>query len=143
MKRMRQGSTGRIFLGGPEAPSGTGAIDPHKVPSRLTNDGIEDRCGDLLDHRPVIANRLLERLQMIGQNAIFAQENGMRSHACALFDVTDAWGLAGPAIGNDECSLKKSSENIDGLGFRRSGPVEPASGSEVPVASGTLIKSPR
>ena len=120
MKRVHQGSTSRIFLGGPEAPSGTCAIDPHKVPSRLTNDGIEDRCGDLLDHCPVIANRLLERLQMIGQNAIFAQENGMRSHACALFDVAGAWELTGTAacltkgsvVVAGECSAKKSSANI-------------------------------
>jgi hypothetical protein len=121
------------------------------MPSRLTNDGIEDRCGDILNHRPVIANKLLERFQMIRQNAILAQEDGMRPHACALFDVASAWGLLetaaclveGYAVVAGECSAKKSSTNITGSDLGRSDLVDPASVSEVPVASGTLVESPR
>ena len=148
---MRQGSAGRILLRGPKASSDTGAIDPHKMPSRLTNDGIEDRCRDLLNHRPVIANRLLKRLQMIRKNAILAQENGMRPHAWTLFDVAGVRELTGMAVCfaegstgvSGECSSKKSSANIAGSSLDRSGLIEPAPVSEVPVASGTLADSPR
>jgi hypothetical protein len=121
------------------------------MPSRLTNDGIEDRCGDILNHRPVIANKLLKRLEMIRQNAILTQENGMRPHACALFDVASAWELPGSAaclakeyaVIAGECSAKKSSANIAGSDLEKSGLVETAPFSEVPVGTGTLVESRR
>ncbi|WP_058187542.1 hypothetical protein [Terracidiphilus gabretensis] len=87
---------------------------------------------------------------MIRQNAIFAQENGMQPHACALFDVAGAWELTemalrlteGSTVVAGEHSAKKPSANIDGSELGKSGLVEIAPVSEVPVASGTLVESP-
>jgi hypothetical protein len=88
---------------------------------------------------------------MIRQNAILTQENGMRPHACALFDVASAWELPGSAaclakeyaVIAGECSAKKSSANIAGSDLEKSGLVETAPFSEVPVGTGTLVESRR
>ncbi len=60
------------------------------MPTRLANHRVENRLEDFLHPHPVIADGLPERIQMVRENARFAQENGMKLHACALLEVTGA-----------------------------------------------------
>jgi hypothetical protein len=78
---------GRIFRIEPVAFSAAGPIHPLEVPAHLANHRVENRRGNLFHKSPAIADRLPERIQAIGQDAIAAQENGVWPHACALFDT--------------------------------------------------------
>ncbi len=86
----RQRSPGRILFRQPKASSRAGAGHPLEVPAHLANHRIENRRCDLFHKSPVFSNRLPERIQAIRQDALLAQENGMRLHACALLDTVGA-----------------------------------------------------
>lgn len=72
------------LAGEPKASADAGFLYPHKVPSGLTNHGVEDWREKFLYLRPVFANVFLNRVQAAGQSASLAQENRMPPHACAL-----------------------------------------------------------
>jgi hypothetical protein len=82
-----QGALGRIFLIEPVTFSAAGPVHPLEVPSLLANHRVENRRGDLFHQGPAVADRLPEGIQVIGQGAIDAQEDGVWPHACALFDT--------------------------------------------------------
>ena len=72
LERMGQSSGGYALPSFPEASSGTGTMDPNKVPSRLANHRIEDWRSEIFDNRPVSANGLLERIKSIWEDAALA-----------------------------------------------------------------------
>jgi hypothetical protein len=106
----------------------------------LANHSVENRRSDLFHHGPAIADRLPERIQAIGKDAIVAQEDGVWLHACALFDTLGTSARKEPgkwsvdtATPGAECSVTKSAVKLDGF------PVFVSdSASEKPVASGWL-----
>jgi hypothetical protein len=110
------------------------------MPSLLANHRVENRRGNLFHESPAIADRLPERIQAIGQDAIAAQENRMWPHACALFDTLrisarkepGKWSVDAVAP-DDECSATKSTVKLDRFALFVSD-----SASETPVASGWL-----
>lgn len=89
IERIGQCAVSRVLPAHAEASSRAGTLEPHKVPSSLANHGVEDQGGKILDHRPVVSDWRLERVQPVRQNASSAQKNGMPFHACVLLDVTD------------------------------------------------------
>ncbi len=137
----RQRSPGRILFRQPKASSRAGAGHPLEVPAHLANHRVENRRRDLFHKRPVFANRLREGIQTIRQDAVRAQENGVRLQACALLGTMAARGRREPGTGpagamdvpDDECSATKSSVKLDGFALVASG-----SATEKPVASGWL-----
>lgn len=138
---MRQGSISRTLPGFPKASWGIGLLDPHKVPSRLTDHRIENRRCKVFDHRPVIANEPLEWIQSIWQDAFFTQENGMQLHACALLEAagtatlleTDSTSIEGVSSPIEQGCLSDSSTMWPGS---KSGRPEASPGK--PVTSGWL-----
>ncbi len=60
------------------------------MPTRLANHRVENWLEDFFHSHPVIADGGPQRIQTIRQDAILAQENGMKLHACALLEVTGA-----------------------------------------------------
>lgn len=70
-----QGTLGRVFLIEPVAFSAAGPVHPLEVPSLLANHRIENRRGNLFHQCPAFPDRLPERIQTIGQDAIVAQED--------------------------------------------------------------------
>lgn len=91
-----QRSLGRPFLRQPQASSLAGAVHPQEVPALLANHGVENRCRDLFYARPVFADRLRQGIERFRKNALFAQENGMRFHARALFATLGVSGRKEP-----------------------------------------------
>jgi hypothetical protein len=86
----------RTFLRQPQAFSGAGTVHPQEVPALLANHCVENRRRDLFYARPVFASRLREGIQRFRKNALFAQENGMRFHARALFATLGVSGRKEP-----------------------------------------------
>ena len=86
----------RIFLRPPQAFSLAWAVHQHEVPALLANHGVENRCRDLFYARPVFADRLRQGIERFRKNALFAQENGMRFHARALFATLGVSGRKEP-----------------------------------------------
>jgi hypothetical protein len=97
-KCARQTIPGRRFLGLSKASSRAGTLNPHEVPARMADHGIENRRRNLLYKRPFVAYRFPERIQPIGQDAPLAQENGVAFHACALLDASGASTLPEPDL---------------------------------------------
>jgi len=85
-QRANQCSMGRRILSYPKTSTRRGTQDPHEVPTRLANHGIEDRRRDLFHAHPTVADGLPERIQTLRQDALVAQEDGMRLQACALLE---------------------------------------------------------
>jgi len=94
----RQTFPGRRFLGRSKTSSRAGTLNPHEVPARMADHGIENRRRNLLYKRPFVAYRFPERIQPIGQDAPLAQENGVAFHACALLDASGASTLPEPDL---------------------------------------------
>jgi hypothetical protein len=70
-----QCSVSRCFPRDPDTSSGTGAQNPHEVPTRLADHGIENRRRNFIHAGPMIANGRPQRIQTLWQNAPFAQKN--------------------------------------------------------------------
>lgn len=96
IQRACQCSPGRGFLRHPKAFSCAGAVHPQEMPAHLTNYVVENRRRDLFQKIPVFAAGLTEGVQSAGKDAFFAQENGMRRQACALFNTAGASGRKEP-----------------------------------------------
>jgi hypothetical protein len=137
----RQGSIGRRFRRNPETPSDAGSQDPHEVPTRLTNHRVENRSKDFFHARPVIADGFPEGIQTGRQDALFAQENGMQLHACALFEsviVTTSLEFRSDLAGRSFCPLADGRFCASSTNLLEFEVARPDSSPEKPVASGWL-----
>jgi hypothetical protein len=79
-----------------KSSSGAGSMNTDKVPPRMPDHRIKDLRLDLSNMRPVIANRLPKRIQILRQDATSAKEYGMQLHSrqwicldCALLGRRD------------------------------------------------------
>ena len=140
-QRAHRSSMGRLFVRRSHASSATGALDPHEVPTRLADHGIENRCGDLSYKVPVVAYRFHHRLQTTRQDAPAAQKNRMYFHACALLGI--AWPTS--LQESEAITMETASSPFDASFFGDSPTDRPASGCEFsgstferPVASGRI-----
>ena len=66
LERMKQSAVNGILTSNPKAIVCIRDTDAHKVPTGLTNHGVEDRRIDIRDPQPVITNRLLQRCKSVG-----------------------------------------------------------------------------
>lgn len=141
IERMDQCAISRILPVCAEASSLAGTLEPHKVPSSMANHGVEDQGGKILDHRPVVSDWRLERVQPVRQNASFPQKNGMLLHACALLDVigtaTDPKSDS-LTSGRTTGTAMHGSNSDPSVTGAISGSVRSDCSSEKPVASGWL-----
>lgn len=62
LERAGQGSANRRFFREPDAPSGTGFLQPNEMPSGAADHGVENKRRDLFHNRPPITDRLLARV---------------------------------------------------------------------------------
>lgn len=100
-----------------------------KVPSSMPDHRIEDRCRDLFNTRPALAERFSERIQIIRKDTTTAQEYGMHFHSRTLLDGKCACGSTeevGPSMDameglDDDCTELKSSAKSDGFALIASG----------------------
>lgn len=141
-----QCSLRRIGFLYPKALSAKGTKHTEEVPAHTANHGVKNRRRDLCDKRPVFANRILDRIQTIRQNASLAQKNGVRFQARAVLESVTALGRMETATGRpgvtegpgEECSATKSPARTVA-----SASIASVSAPEKPVASGWLPGSHR
>ena len=74
-----------------KSSSGAGSMNTDKVPPRMPDHRIKDRRPDLFNMRPVIANRLPKRIQILRQDATSAKEYGMQLQARQWICSGSAW----------------------------------------------------
>lgn len=140
-KRASHCSMGCIVSRYAQASSGAGAMHTDKVPSGMSDDRIEDRCRDLFNMRPAIAERFSERIQTIGEDATTAQEYRMQFHSRTLLGGASVGGLLEEVklsleeteAFDDECSLMGSSATSNGSVL-----IAPGSTGAITCASGWL-----
>jgi len=61
-ERARQGSADRSFFRQPNAPSGTGILQPHEMPASLADHGVENERRNLFNNGPICADGLQARV---------------------------------------------------------------------------------
>jgi len=121
-KRAPQRSMGCIVSRYTKASPGAGAMHTDKVPSGMSDHRIEDRCPDLFDMRPTLAERFSERIQTIGEDATTAQVYRMQFHSRTLLGGAGVCGLLEEVklsldeteAFDDECSSMGSSATSNG-----------------------------
>jgi hypothetical protein len=74
-----------------KSSSEAGALNTDKVPARMPDHRIKDRRPDLFNMRPVIANRLPKRIQILRQDATSAKEYGMQLQSRQWICSGSAW----------------------------------------------------
>lgn len=79
-ERVSQSSINRLFPCSSKASSRAGSSHPDEVPARLSDHLVENCSRDLVYKHPVLAKRLPKGIQMIRQDALLTQEDGMESH---------------------------------------------------------------